>query len=145
MQIQCLSLSFIKNHVRPTSTLTTLALLRSIQTANKIQTSLKVCRRSSFPSYLCIGQYILYFQYRLGFESQQGEHLSMFTVEETDAKNAYPDIENSLEAFGSADGQQRTREANCNYEWADDIDVLNVLHSVNDWPVNSRTNCELRA
>lgn len=60
----------------------------------------------------------------------------MFSVEEGDHKDVYPDVENALDCFNSADAlQQRARENNCNYDWADDIDVLNVLHSVNDWPV----------
>lgn len=59
----------------------------------------------------------------------------MFSVEEGDGKDVYPDMENALDGFNASDAlQQRARE-NCSYEWADDIDVLNVLHSVNDWPV----------
>lgn len=61
----------------------------------------------------------------------------MFSVEEGDTKDVYPDVENALDCFNTGDAlQQRNRgENNCNYDWADDIDVLNVLHSVNDWPV----------
>lgn len=67
----------------------------------------------------------------------QPDDLSMFSVEEGDTKDVYPDVENALDCFNTGDAlQQRNRgESNCNYDWADDIDVLNVLHSVNDWPV----------
>lgn len=67
----------------------------------------------------------------------QPDDLSMFSVEEGDTKDVYPDVENALDCFNTGDAlQQRSRgESNCNYDWADDIDVLNVLHSVNDWPV----------
>lgn len=65
----------------------------------------------------------------------------MFSVEETDSKDVYSDVENALDCFNTGDAlQQRSRENNCNYEWADDIDVLNVLHSVNDWPVTLQVN-----
>lgn len=69
--------------------------------------------------------------------SDQQDDLSMFSVEEGDTKDVYPDVENALDCFNTGDAlQQRNRgENNCNYDWADDIDVLNVLHSVNDWPV----------
>lgn len=65
----------------------------------------------------------------------QPDDLSMFSVEEGDNKDVYPDIESSMDVFNTDALQQRSRENNCNYDWADDIDVLNVLHSVNDWPV----------
>lgn len=78
-----------------------------------------------------------------GFVDQHDDHLSMFSVEEADGKNIYPDIENALKGFSSGDAsQQRTREANSNYEWADDIDVLNILHNVNDWPATLQV-CEI--
>lgn len=32
------------------------------------------------------------------------------------------------------------REPICNYKWADDIDVINVLHGVSDWPVALQVN-----
>lgn len=60
----------------------------------------------------------------------------MFSVEEPDAKNVYTEIENSLKGFASADLTQQRGRTDCNYEWADDIDVLNVLHGANDWPVS---------
>lgn len=63
--------------------------------------------------------------------------LSMFSVEEPDAKNVYTEFENSLKGFASADLTQQRGRSDCNYEWADDIDVLNVLHGANDWPVSS--------
>lgn len=62
--------------------------------------------------------------------------LSMFSVEEPDAKNMYTEIENSLKGFANADLTQQRGRSDCNYEWADDIDVLNVLHGANDWPVS---------
>lgn len=65
----------------------------------------------------------------------QPDDLSMFSVEEGDNKDAYLDIDTPTDVFNADALQQRTRESNCNYDWADDIDVLNVLHSVNDWPV----------
>lgn len=67
--------------------------------------------------------------------SDQQDDLSMFSVEESDNKDVYPDIDSPMDVFNTDALQQRTRENNCNYDWADDIDVLNVLHSVNDWPV----------
>lgn len=78
----------------------------------------------------------LFRQFQLDLGDQQDD-LSMFSVEEGDAKDVYPDVENALDCFNTGDAlQQRNRgENNCNYDWADDIDVLNVLHSVNDWPV----------
>lgn len=66
--------------------------------------------------------------------SDQPDDLSMFSVEENDSKDVYPDVENALDCFNAADAlQQRARDNS--YDWADDIDVLNVLHSVNEWPV----------
>lgn len=62
----------------------------------------------------------------------------MFSVEEPDAKNVYTEIENSLKGFANADLTQQRGRSDCNYEWADDIDVLNVLHGANDWPVSLR-------
>lgn len=71
-------------------------------------------------------------RFYLGFGDQHDDHLSMFSVDGGDGKDVYPD----MDAFSTNEAlQQRARENNCNYEWADDIDVLNVLHSVNDWPV----------
>ena len=78
------------------------------------------------------------FQLDLG---DQQDDLSMFSVEEAlsvdDTKDVYPDVESALDCFNTGDAlQQRNRgDNNCSYDWADDIDVLNVLHSVNDWPV----------
>lgn len=57
--------------------------------------------------------------------------LSMFPLEDADAKNVYAELENSLKNFNSGDASQQR-----NYEWTEDLDVLNVLHSVNEWPVN---------
>lgn len=69
-----------------------------------------------------------------------GHHdLSMFSVEEPDAKTVYTEIENTLKGFSGADLVQQRGRADCNYEWADDIDVLNVLHGANDWPVSIRS------
>lgn len=45
----------------------------------------------------------------------------------------YPDVE-SLENFQTGDNlPDGSREPICNLEWADDIDVINVLHG--EWPV----------
>lgn len=72
------------------------------------------------------------------------DDLSMFAVGDGDNKDVYPDIENALDCFNAADAlQQRVRENNCNYEWADDLDVLNVLHSVNEWPVTLQVSVDL--
>lgn len=65
--------------------------------------------------------------------SDPHDDLSMFSVDESDTKDGFPDLENPLDCFLT--GAQRARDANCGDDWADDIDVLNVLHSVNDWPV----------
>lgn len=64
----------------------------------------------------------------------------MFTVEDTDSEviecGMYPALEESLENFSTDDVESDgSREPICNYEWADDIDVINVLHGVSDWPV----------
>lgn len=68
----------------------------------------------------------------------------MFSVEESDNKDVYPDVENAMDCFNTGDPlQQRARENNCNYDWTDDIDVLNVLHSVNDWPVTLQVNANI--
>lgn len=64
----------------------------------------------------------------------QADDLSMFSVEESDNKDVYPDIDSTMDVFSTDALQQRTRENNCNYDW-DDIDVMNVLQSVSDWPV----------
>lgn len=64
----------------------------------------------------------------------QQDDLSMFSVEESDTKDVYPDIDSSMDVFNTEALQQRARENNCNYDW-DDIDVMNVLQSVSDWPV----------
>lgn len=71
----------------------------------------------------------------------ENDHLSMFSMEENVEDNMeecsiYPDIDSSLENFQTGDNtQDSSREPICNYEWADDIDVINVLHGVSEWPV----------
>lgn len=76
------------------------------------------------------------FCFKTGFGDQQ-EDLSLFSVEESDNKDAYVDIESSMDVFNTDAMQQRTRENNCNYDWPDEMDVLNVLRSVNNWPVTT--------
>lgn len=70
-----------------------------------------------------------------------GDHLSMFSVSEENLDEnmeecaMYPDIESPMENFQSGENVQDNREPVCNLEWADDIDVINVLHGVSEWPV----------
>lgn len=65
----------------------------------------------------------------------------MFTVEDSQSESIeecgmYPALEESLENFNADDvGSDGSRDPICNYEWADDIDVINVLHGVSEWPV----------
>lgn len=66
------------------------------------------------------------------------EHLNMFSVDEgvddtMEECAIYPDVE-SMESFQTGDtAPDGSREPICNLEWADDIDVINVLHG--EWPV----------
>lgn len=75
------------------------------------------------------------------FLSQHDDHLHMFTVEDAESEvidecGMYPALEETLENFTTDDVESDgTREPICNYEWADDIDVINVLHGVSEWPV----------
>lgn len=73
--------------------------------------------------------------------SQHDDHLHMFTVADPEAEvidecGMYPALEETLENFTTDDVESDgSREPICNYEWADDIDVINVLHGVSEWPV----------
>lgn len=95
--------------------------------------------KRKLPSFiLCrIGDLTLFRSRYAGSAYTAHHDLSMFSVEEPDAKNVYTEIENSLKGFAGADLTQQRGRSDCNYEWADDIDVLNVLHGANDWPVSS--------
>lgn len=79
------------------------------------------------------------FFFQGAFIGQHEDHLHMFTVDDTDSEtiDMYPDLDESLENFNTDEvGSDGTREPICSYEWADDIDVINVLHGVSDWPVS---------
>lgn len=75
------------------------------------------------------------------FINQSEDHIHMFTVEDSQSESIeecgmYPALEESLENFNADDvGSDGSRDQICNYEWADDIDVINVLHGVSEWPV----------
>lgn len=81
------------------------------------------------------------------FINQTEDHIHMFTVEDSQSESIedcvmYPALE-SLENFNADDvGSDGSREQICNYEWADDIDVINVLHGVSEWPVALQVNCQ---
>ncbi|KAJ6639711.1 Ankyrin repeat and KH domain-containing protein mask, partial [Pseudolycoriella hygida] len=74
------------------------------------------------------------------FMSPTEDHIHMFTVEDPQSESIeecgmYPAMEESLGTFNADDvGADGSREQ-INYEWTDDIDVINVLHGVSDWPV----------
>lgn len=70
----------------------------------------------------------------------------MFTVEDVDEEHVdecsgvtglYPSLDESLDSFNTTEDVESdcSRDQINNYEWADDIDVINVLHGVSDWPV----------
>lgn len=74
----------------------------------------------------------------------------MFTVEDVDEEQVdecagvtglYP-LNESLESFNTTEDieSDTSRDQINNYEWADDIDVINVLHGVSDWPVALQVN-----
>lgn len=74
------------------------------------------------------------------FISQHEDHLHMFTVDDSDSdtlEKMYPHLEESLRDFNpdELEDSDDAQEPICNYEWADDIDVINVLHGVSEWPV----------
>lgn len=77
------------------------------------------------------------------FFSQHDDHLHMFTVEDVDEEQVeecsgglYPTLDESLDSFNTTEDVESdcSRDQINNYEWADDIDVINVLHGVSDWP-----------
>lgn len=69
------------------------------------------------------------------------EHLGMFSVEENvddtmDECPMYPDIDGAMENYPGGDNTTDSNSEQVgNLDWTDDIDVINVLHGVSEWPV----------
>lgn len=86
-------------------------------------------------------QIIQILSFYLGGFLGDNEHLGMFSVEENVADNMeecriYPDIDGSMENYQGGDNTTDSNSEQVgNLDWTDDIDVINVLHGVSEWPV----------
>lgn len=93
--------------------------------------------------------YFTFFHSSVGtFMGQHDDHLHMFTVDGTDnevieecgiyTSSMDGSMDNSTSDDFDGDGSREP----CSYEWTDDIDVINVLHGVPDWPVSLQVHVD---
>lgn len=81
---------------------------------------------------------------------QHDDHLHMFTVDGTDNEvieecGIYTSsMDGSMDNSASDDFDGDGSREPCSYEWTDDIDVINVLHGVPDWPVSLQVAVDLQ-